>query len=775
MGNLSGQEQKSVVHTAPQVYWATHDSKGSLPYYQRSFISFSFGGKAIEDFDLIAYCNGDYMERQGSAEFEDLTSSYDILDGETYHGTHFKPFQLSLTLATDGMTQQQLEKFKAWFRGGITRRLILAEHPNRYICARLQSPPQLHLIPFEMPFNMPIGIKNKKISYDTVSNLYKGTIDITFVSSDPFWQAIDHIMGSWDANNNFQLKWNDIPWESESEDYEIREAQTSVAKIVYEDNIPLPTMVTGDVRMAFGETGVEVKNGKRRDMTLETSSSVIKRSLTKGNTRDAEPEESNDMIVHQGTDEYEVIVVEKFHRPISLPSDSEIFQRYDTIVAGPISEISGEEIEIADSSVTGEFMWWTPWNYDDTFDKDLTGDTFINQYDREFVAYRGARVLPDDLSELIINDYTVRSGTAGSNIVDAYDYPQVLGEELEDTEFDIISGEEEEKEEDDGNREVIVTRGLTKAGENNSKDGKTLPSSVHYFFYGGTAPSPATISFKLPLKFTSNNGLESVDTIPTDYRYIKSIANSYCKTKVRIDDKEVSKSYSTIKVNGQYEKEISMTTPNIMTSYNKVIYIIKEVAAGMNVVDLQEKIRDEIRHPYVRAYALTSLQKLIDFENEASRYNGEYSVIPTNKNGGLPHRRLWANMMNSFWVNNDGSKLINIIIDSKTSKATGTFMFRTNPNFNIIEGKGDWLYFTLTSKTVTRTEDIGDAMRSTWYYIDDRNEFEPQIEPSTGEVTGYVVSKWENTVKGRSYSHKVTSDFPVPLRHFSIDYEYLYL
>jgi hypothetical protein len=30
---------------------------------QRSFISFSYGGKHIEDFNLIAYNSGDRMER----------------------------------------------------------------------------------------------------------------------------------------------------------------------------------------------------------------------------------------------------------------------------------------------------------------------------------------------------------------------------------------------------------------------------------------------------------------------------------------------------------------------------------------------------------------------------------------------------------------------------------------------------------------------------------------------------------------------------------------
>jgi len=52
-----------------------------LPSRYRSFISFSYGGKNIEDFNLIAYCSGNTMNYPGSADFEDLTSNYDIMDG----------------------------------------------------------------------------------------------------------------------------------------------------------------------------------------------------------------------------------------------------------------------------------------------------------------------------------------------------------------------------------------------------------------------------------------------------------------------------------------------------------------------------------------------------------------------------------------------------------------------------------------------------------------------------------------------------------------------
>ena len=57
-----------------QVYKATHIGELRLPYMNRSFISFSYGGKNIEDFNLIAYNKNDQMSRDLYASFVDTTT-----------------------------------------------------------------------------------------------------------------------------------------------------------------------------------------------------------------------------------------------------------------------------------------------------------------------------------------------------------------------------------------------------------------------------------------------------------------------------------------------------------------------------------------------------------------------------------------------------------------------------------------------------------------------------------------------------------------------------
>ena len=108
MAALRGTEQWGNNEITSQVYQITHDGAGnSLPYMSKSFISFTFGGKAIEDFNLIATINGDRIENSLYSSFQDSTSTYDTLDGQLYWGSHFDAKELSFNLSTDGISENQ--------------------------------------------------------------------------------------------------------------------------------------------------------------------------------------------------------------------------------------------------------------------------------------------------------------------------------------------------------------------------------------------------------------------------------------------------------------------------------------------------------------------------------------------------------------------------------------------------------------------------------------------------------------------------------------------
>ena len=190
MAILIGREEWSNTPKRTQVFMATHDGEGnSLPLSRRSFISFSYGGISIEDFNLIATIDGDRMSKQLYGNFNDITSDYDVVDGTFYWGTHFTNNQLNFTLSTDEISERDLELFKNWFRPGIARELILAEHPNRGIMARVVSTPAMNMLPFEE--KQEITLENET-TYNFSTTVYRGNINLAFTMDDPFWYSIDN-------------------------------------------------------------------------------------------------------------------------------------------------------------------------------------------------------------------------------------------------------------------------------------------------------------------------------------------------------------------------------------------------------------------------------------------------------------------------------------------------------------------------------------------------------------------------------------------------------
>ena len=244
MANLIGNETWSNNKATSQVYQATHDGAGnSLPYMSKSFISFTFGGKAIEDFGLIVVNSGDRMERQAYASFSDLTSTYDTLNGQIYWGSNFSPNQLNLSLATDEITERQIDNFKEWFSPGKERELILSEHPNRAILARVASAPETSFIPFEKQTTLKINGQD----YNTSTTVYRGEVSLSFVMDEPHWYGILSYMPTYvnkktlerlDNNSNNGNKVDSL-------------INKDMLKIMLEDGIPHQSLLVGNNTSTF--------------------------------------------------------------------------------------------------------------------------------------------------------------------------------------------------------------------------------------------------------------------------------------------------------------------------------------------------------------------------------------------------------------------------------------------------------------------------------------------------------------------------------------------
>ena len=269
--------QTGATNVAPkrytQVYQATHKGENYLPFMNRSFISFSFGGKNIEDFNLIATISGDRLQRKGYSEFEDLTSSYEILDGQFYWGTHYTNHTLDFDLATDGITQNQLDSFLKWFAAGKIKELILSEHPNRAVQARVQSAPELHLLPFEEKTSKQIAGQ----TFYTSTTLYKGEISLSFVMDDPYWYSKINVFGHLDQSTGEYLdEWTDANSNQKRSIFEDPDA----IKVALEDNIPIGSMIQasmllGDNNYANTDTSTGAQTAELENYTETIINGVV--------------------------------------------------------------------------------------------------------------------------------------------------------------------------------------------------------------------------------------------------------------------------------------------------------------------------------------------------------------------------------------------------------------------------------------------------------------------------------------------------------------------
>lgn len=187
------------------LYWNGDGTPHSI--LKRQFISFSYDGKDIEEFGLIVSFEGNGLTKEIYAPFQDIVTEHDEIDGQLFWHSKFKANTLSLTLATDGMTVKQLEDFKYHFCPGLNKELILSEHHNRAILARVASSPKIELIPFKSQEKIIIEGQ----SYLVTTSLFKGKITLDFIMDNPYWYSkVSHI----DLINDENLK------------------------IIYEDNVP---------------------------------------------------------------------------------------------------------------------------------------------------------------------------------------------------------------------------------------------------------------------------------------------------------------------------------------------------------------------------------------------------------------------------------------------------------------------------------------------------------------------------------------------------------
>lgn len=156
--------------------------------HQKEFIDFEFNGKHVSEFGMVAVFDGDRHSFNASPGFEDETSEVNGVNGQYYWGTRYKARAKAFTLATDGMTEAQVNAFKLHFQPGVYGRFIEDKLANRYTMARVSSEVTFSVVPFKTTATI--------LGQTIEVNEYKGEAKITFVFDDPFYYATESYVDS---------------------------------------------------------------------------------------------------------------------------------------------------------------------------------------------------------------------------------------------------------------------------------------------------------------------------------------------------------------------------------------------------------------------------------------------------------------------------------------------------------------------------------------------------------------------------------------------------
>lgn len=185
-------------------------TQGKKPW-QKEFIDFQFNGKYISEFGLVAVSDGDRLTFAASPDFENETTEVNGVAGQLFWGSKIKSLKRTYNLATDGMTEAQINEFKYHFRPGQYGKFIEDKLMHRYGYCRVADVVEFKMIPFQKTIDF--------LGFPLKINEYKGEISITFEWDNPYMYSTINYIEAIDAptNENF----NDV------------------ARAVYNNGVPL--------------------------------------------------------------------------------------------------------------------------------------------------------------------------------------------------------------------------------------------------------------------------------------------------------------------------------------------------------------------------------------------------------------------------------------------------------------------------------------------------------------------------------------------------------
>ena len=571
-----------------QVYNLTHEGAGnSRSFIEKAFISFTYGGKKIEDFGLIVVNVDDRIHTESPPEHQDHITQYNILNGQYYWGSHYNAREMSLSLATDGMTQQQLDDFKYWFQGGEIRQLIMSEHPNRAIMARVSEKPEISVIPFQR--QQIISIDN--IQQEIIITEYKGSIDLIFVMDDPFWYAKKDILGALIVNNNGDTVFTDR-WIN-ANNQEVTTLDGDAYKVVIQDRIPTASMVQSSNNFNFGNN-LYLREYNPYKYTL---------------SENINDRENLDWQFDFGEDnnqqyDYSPLVNDEndIRYPLSGAVVGKIYQRIwqeDEMITSQLLAnlwiqnlgITSEDgsLESKSSNYFSIKQYIPIKNGSSITFNNNSGDynLYIAFYKKQqsynqYIFQFGENINNSNKFYEFTDDYYIRLCLflEGTDLVTNF----ITNFKLDNFQFNC----------------------KTFAQDSDSEQLNILNNENYLsYFYSGNAVSYPTIKFKIPIQFDDNG-------------YIKTFNNKFINSDYE---------YNVINLQSEFNHQLKITNPSIFTSYNEVIAKLRDENWNPPYITAIEQFRNTISHPAVRSWIINCINVYFNNYNQNQRTINQISDL----------------------------------------------------------------------------------------------------------------------------------------------------
>lgn len=139
------------------------------------FCGFQFNGVHSSTLDITRVSNGSRYEDELVPAFQDKTALIEGGDGTLFWESFYSQKPITIQIAYDGLSEEKLRKLRQVFNGKDMGELIFDEEPYKAYTVKVQSPPHLQFICFDLP---------------TGGRVYKGEGTIQFIAYYPYAKSI---------------------------------------------------------------------------------------------------------------------------------------------------------------------------------------------------------------------------------------------------------------------------------------------------------------------------------------------------------------------------------------------------------------------------------------------------------------------------------------------------------------------------------------------------------------------------------------------------------